>query len=195
MYKAKACLPTLIRCVTPLSTVESAELDSADARYRQNFAQLFRCTTGRLRQPQLRVKGPIRDFANVTLEANESTIPDPVPLIIIDDTWNETDVQQWRLQTGRVFDEASQRETHYLYCPSQPQHQLQAQQAQDRREAKRTGHFSNLGGPSSSSDHVSRHSRHSEDRIALQMAIGESMHDDHIVTTKPCDEGAAEDLG
>ena len=45
-------------------------------------------------------RGPSRDFTNVTLEVKESTIPDPAPLIIIDDTWDETDVQQWRLQSG-----------------------------------------------------------------------------------------------
>ena len=64
------------------------------------YAQLFQPKTGRLRQPQVRIKGPIRDFTNATLNGDASLLLDPVPLIIIDDTWDDTDVQQWRMQTN-----------------------------------------------------------------------------------------------
>ena len=83
---------------------------------------------------------------------------------------------------------------HYLYGPSQQQHQLQVQQALDRREVANASHTRNPGGPSSSSGHASRYSRHSEDRIALQMAIGESSLDSRIVTKKLSDQPVVENV-
>ena len=87
--------------ILPLSTADSSELDTADARYRRNFAKLFQRKTGRLRQATVRDNGPIKDFSNVTFSAGSSLLPDSIPLIIIDDAWDHTDIQQWRMQTGK----------------------------------------------------------------------------------------------
>ena len=99
LTKSQGCLPTLIRCVSPLSISQASELDIEDARYRRNHAHVLKQITGRTRQ-QVRAHGPLRDFANVTAASTALlTAPTLTPLVIISDDQEDLHPQQHPLQT------------------------------------------------------------------------------------------------
>ena len=77
MKKSQACLPTLIRCVVPLSTEEADELDRVDVEHRKAYTKDSKNVVVK-KEKQNKTYGPLRQFDD------EDTVIAQIPPEIVD---------------------------------------------------------------------------------------------------------------